>query len=108
MNKSAAGASRRPDRGPGSAPGAVLISASARSPMPLTLMPRSGSQTLSDLGAARLEVACEKCGRKGLIQEVTPPRKPSSKRPNARTVILLGIALGLALLLAIMFAVRYL
>ncbi|MFZ2110164.1 MAG: hypothetical protein WAV18_33140 [Roseiarcus sp.] len=28
-------------------------------------MPRSGSQTLSDLAAPRLEVACEKCGRKG-------------------------------------------
>ena len=28
-------------------------------------MPRSGSQTLSDLGAPRLEVACGKCGRKG-------------------------------------------
>jgi len=28
-------------------------------------MARSGSLTLSDLGAPRLEVACEKCGRKG-------------------------------------------
>ena len=29
-------------------------------------MPRSGSMTLSDLAAPRLdEVACEKCGRKG-------------------------------------------
>ena len=31
----------------------------------LELMPRSGSQTLSDLAAPRLDVACEKCGRKG-------------------------------------------
>jgi hypothetical protein len=38
--------------------------------------------------------------------EVTPPQKP--KRPNAYTVILLGIALGLALLLAITLAQRYL
>ena len=28
-------------------------------------MPQSGSQTLSDLAAPRLKVACEKCGRKG-------------------------------------------
>ena len=40
-----------------------MISASARSLTPL--IPRSGSQTLSDLVALRLEVACEKCGRKG-------------------------------------------
>jgi uncharacterized protein involved in exopolysaccharide biosynthesis len=38
--------------------------------------------------------------------EVTPPQKP--KRPNAQTVILLGIAIGLALLLAIALAKRYL
>jgi hypothetical protein len=34
-------------------------------------MPRSGSQTLSDLGAPRLEVACEKCGRKGSYSVAT-------------------------------------
>jgi hypothetical protein len=33
--------------------------------VPNAAMPRSGSMTLSDLGAQRLEVACEKCGRKG-------------------------------------------
>src|SRR5271169_3964359 len=33
--------------------------------------PRSGSQTLSDLAAPRLEVACEKCGRGTLMDFAT-------------------------------------
>ena len=61
-------------------------------------MPRSGSQTLSDLVALRLEVACEKCGRKGsysvakLYAERGDLRltdflsEPTSDCPNARSI----------------------
>jgi hypothetical protein len=44
----------------------------------------------------------------GVGWEVTPPQKPPSKRPNAQTVILVGIAIGLALLSVIALALRYL
>jgi hypothetical protein len=53
-------------------------------------------------------VSSEKASRPSDKMGGYPPQKPPSKRPNAQTVILLGIGIDLALFLALILAQRYL